>query len=80
MKLETVVWTLGVVPEEPLHEFPVERYWIVEELLQVVVDELLLDRAIEPLTVCIHLRHLWIRVEVCEVESLHFLREELCEL
>lgn len=44
----------GVVPEQPVKEFVVEGLEIGEQKLFVVIEKLILQRAIEALTACVH--------------------------
>jgi len=51
-----VVYALRVVEDEPVHEETVEPIEIVEQQRIVKIDELILDGAVGPLDVSIHLR------------------------
>ena len=51
------VWALGVVPGEPAQQLKVEIGELIEEQqVVVIVDELVLDGAIEALAMGVHLR------------------------
>ena len=58
---ESVVHTLGVVEEKPVHELFIEAVHVEEQCI-VVVHEIFLDRPVEPLDVGIHLGSLRVRV------------------
>jgi len=74
-----VVDPFGVVEEEPIHETFVEAGKVEEEYV-VVVDEVLLDGAVEALDVSIHLRRLGVGVVVGDLELQQSLGEEFLEL
>lgn len=59
--------SLSVEPHQIFHEDDVEFLWF-QKFMSMVVDELLLDRAVEPLAVRIHLRSSRVRVVMREVE------------
>ena len=69
LKLKGIVWSLGVVPEKPLHEDDVELFWF-KKLMGMVIHELFLERSIESLAVRIHLRHPGIRMIASKVQLL----------
>ena len=59
------VWALGVVPGEPAQQLKVEIGELIEEQqVVVIVDELVLDGAIEALAMGVHLRRLRIGTPV----------------
>ena len=59
--------SLGVVPDQIVHELSVESLAIKQEPL-VVVQELFLESAVEPLHMSIHLGSSWIGVVVSDLE------------
>ena len=69
----------GVVPDEPVSQFVVQLTRILEEML-MMVKELFLERAIEPLGMGVHLRRPWIRVPVGNLPAVELLREAFHEL
>ncbi len=72
---ESPVHPLGIVPEEIVEKFPIERVEVVEEELFPIVREFLLYRPIEPLRMRIHLGRSWIGVIVEEVNLPYLFRE-----
>jgi len=58
--VKRVMHALGIVPDEPIHEFPIKRIAIRREQLIVEVHKLFLNRAIEAFGVRIHFRCFWI--------------------
>ena len=60
-----------VVEDEIVHQLAVEVVWILEQK-GVVINELFLNRSIEPLKMCIHLRHLGIGMIMDEVQAQKF--------
>ena len=70
---------LGVVEEEPVHELLVESGEVEEERV-VVVDEFVLNGAVEALDVGIHLRGLRICVIVGDLEVEESFGEVFLEL
>ena len=62
-----MVHTLRVVEEEPVHELFIEAVHVEEEHV-VVIDEVFLDGAVEPLDVGAHLRRLVVRMIVSDLE------------
>lgn len=77
--MKCIMRSLAVVPHEPVHELLVELAWI-EKQPGMVINELFLDCAVEPLIVGIHLRHFWVCTPMRETETLEFLGEMLFEL
>ena len=71
--------SLSVVPEQPLDEFAVENIRI-QKFGLVVINKLLLDGAVEPLVVGVHLWGPGIGMPVGLVETSEFLVEVLHEL
>ena len=74
-----MVDALGVVEEEPVHELLVEAREIEEEGV-MVVDELILDGAVEALDVGVHLGCPRVRVVVGDLELKETVSEVLLEL
>jgi hypothetical protein len=69
---------LGIVPHQPRDQLPIEPGRIHEES-GMEIHEFLLDRAVEPFDVRVHLRGLWVGVVVDQVEIIEFLGEVLHE-
>ena len=69
---------LCVEPDQVFHEDHIERLWL-QKLVCVVVYKFLLDRSIESLTVCIHLRRFRIGVVVSQVKLIQPLCKVLLE-
>ena len=70
---------LGVVPDQPIHEFGIELIKNKQQTL-MIIQELLLNRAIEPLDVGIHLRGFRVSVVVSDLQFEHFGGEVLFPL
>ena len=58
----------GIVPDEPIHQLPVELRDVGIELGTMIVGEFFLDRPVEALHMSVHLRHLRIGVIVRQVQ------------
>ena len=63
-----MVRPLSVVPEEPVHETVVECSDVVSEESPMGEQELLIERAVEPFDVGVHLGRTRIGVEVRKIE------------
>lgn len=73
------MYSLGIVENQIVHEFPVEVGRILEQP-SMVVNELFLDGAIESFEVSIHLRRLGIGVKMSQMEPLQFRGKMFLEL
>ena len=62
----------GVVPDEPVGQFVVQLTRILEEML-MMVKELFLERAIEPLGMGVHLWGPWVCVPVGNLPAIKLL-------
>ena len=65
--VECAMHTLGIVPDEPIHELAVECVAIGGEELIVPIHKLFLNRSVESFRMSIHLRCLGIRMLVREM-------------
>lgn len=66
------MWSFGIVPQKVFHKADIEaggvqKFWLM------VVNVLLLDGAVEPFGVRIHLGRLWIGMPVGQMEVAEFL-------
>ncbi len=75
-----MVGSLGVIPNEPLHQSLIEAYNVVREYGSIQIGMLLLYGAVEPLDERIHLGSPRIGMEVWNTECIQFLCEVLCKL
>jgi hypothetical protein len=77
---EAMVGDDGVVGDEPVGELPVEEVKVGKEQVPVPVDELLLNGAVEPLGVGVHLGALGVSSVVGEAKARERLVEGALEL
>lgn len=71
---------LGVVPQEPVDHRLVELENIISEKREMVLDEVLGERPIEPLDGAVHLGAARVAVVVADAETHTRIVEEMCEL
>jgi len=73
------MWSLCIEPEQVFHQDDIELLRL-QEFMSMEIHELLLDGSVEPLTVCIHLRCLWVGVVMDQMEFLQAFSKVLLEL
>lgn len=74
-----MVHPLGIVENEIIHELPVEVVRILEQP-GMVINKFLLDSAVEPFHVSVHLRCLGVSVIMRQVKPLQFLGKMFLKL
>lgn len=72
--------SFGIVPQEPLHELPIEDSEVVGKRFLVIIGTFFLNGAVKPLNVGVHLRMFGVGMKVNQLDAFDILSEMLLKL